>query len=90
MKLFNFKFKSTFRTNIKMSISVSILSIALILFLSGNLFAQEKARVFPEGKLQNFLGLDDTSSPPVVLDGRAADIQNITLDITGAGKKRNG
>jgi len=66
-----------------------LLTLFLVLSLSyAN--AQEKARVFPEQGLQTFLGLDDTSSPPIVKDGRAADIQNITLDITGAASKRNG
>jgi hypothetical protein len=50
----------------------------------------ETPRIFPSEGLQQFLGLDDTSSPPVVKDGRAADIQNILLDITGAAYKRNG
>lgn len=67
-----------------------ILSLLLVLGLSFNAFAQEKARVFPPDKLQNFLGLDDTSSPTTVLDGRAADIQNIALDITGTASKRYG
>ncbi len=59
--------------------------------MSSNCFGQESARVFPENNLQLFLGLDDTSSPAGgVKDGRAADIQNITLDITGAASKRNG
>jgi hypothetical protein len=53
-------------------------------------FAQEKSRIFPADGLQVFLGLDDTSSPPIVKDGRAADIQNINLDITGAASKRSG
>jgi hypothetical protein len=53
-------------------------------------FAEGQARVYPPEGLQTFLGLDDTSSPPIVKDGRAADLQNITLDITGAVSKRNG
>lgn len=68
--------------------------LLLILFLALSLTcanAQEKARIYPENNLQLFLGLDDTSSPAGgVKDGRAADIQNITLDITGAASKRNG
>ncbi len=67
-----------------------LFTLFLCLGLACNLFAQEKSRVFPEQGLQTFLGLDDTSSPSVVKDGRAADIQNITLDITGAAAKRNG
>ena len=67
------------------------LFILFIFFLTNTpCFAQEKARVYPENGLQQFLGLDDTSSAAVVKDGRAADIQNITLDITGAASKRAG
>lgn len=66
------------------------LTLSLSLFLICSATAQEKARIFPEKGLQTFLGLDDTSSPPIVLDGRAADIQNIVLDITGAATKRKG
>lgn len=66
------------------------LTLLLSLSLICNISAQEKARVFPAEGLQVFLGLDDTSSPPIVKDGRAADIQNIVLDITGAASKRNG
>ena len=64
--------------------------LCLSLWSSTLVFAQEKASIFPEKGLQTFLGLDDTSSPPIVKDGRASDIQNITLDITGAASKRYG
>ena len=47
-------------------------------------------RVFPPEGLMQFLGLDDTTAPPAAKDGRAADLQNIDLDITGAASKRNG
>ncbi len=59
-------------------------------FLITNCFAQDKPRVFPEQGLLQFLGEDSTSSPPIVKDGRASDIQNILLDITGQASKRNG
>jgi hypothetical protein len=62
----------------------------LLLLIPTLVFAQEKARIFPNEGLQNFLGLDDTSSAITVKDGRAADIQNIVLDITGSAKKRYG
>uniref|UniRef100_A0A6M3IW50 Uncharacterized protein n=2 Tax=viral metagenome TaxID=1070528 RepID=A0A6M3IW50_9ZZZZ len=58
--------------------------------MSTNTYAQEKAQVFPKEGLMVFKGLDDTSSPPVVLDGRASDIQNIILDNTGTATKRYG
>jgi len=67
--------------------------LLLTLFLSLSLtcgFAQEKARVYPETGIQNFLGLDDTTSPPSLANGRSADLQNITLDITGGASKRYG
>jgi hypothetical protein len=66
-----------------------LLFLSLSLFLVTNSLA-ETERVYPSNQLQQFKGLDDTSSPTTVLDGRAADIQNITLDITGAACKRNG
>ncbi len=66
-----------------------LLSLILPFFLICNAFA-EKERIFPGDGLQVFLGLDDTSSAPIVKDGRAADLQNISLDITGAASKRNG
>ncbi len=65
----------------------------LTLFLALSLTcvnAQENARTFPETGLQQFLGEDSTSSPTSVKDGRASDIQNIALDITGQASKRNG
>ena len=65
-----------------------VLSIGLTLVC--NSFAQEKTRVYPQENLASFLGLDDTSSPPTVKDFRASDIQNVNLDITGQGNKRNG
>ena len=66
-------------------------SLALVLSL---LFVTpsyaETPRVFPPEGLMQFLGLDDTSAPPIVKDGRSADINNIDLDITGAASKRYG
>lgn len=69
---------------------ILLISCIVILFTTNTLYAQEKARVFPSQGLLTFQGLDDTSSPPIVKDGRAADIQNINLDITGQANKRNG
>jgi len=66
-----------------------LLTVLFSLFLTF-CFGQEKAKVFPPNGIQQFLGLDDTSAAPIVKDGRAADIQNITLDITGAASKRKG
>jgi len=69
--------------------SLSKLFIVLSLLFVTPSFA-ETPRVFPPQGLQQFLGLDDTSAPPIVKDGRAADINNIDLDITGAASKRYG
>lgn len=66
-----------------------LLTLSLILFLSFNAFA-EKERIYPPEGLLQFKGLDDTSAPTAIANERAADIQNITLDITGAASKRNG
>ena len=66
-----------------------LLSLSLVLLLGFNVFAEQE-RIFPQQGIQTFKGLDDTSSVVSVADGRAADLQNITLDITGAGSKRNG
>lgn len=66
-----------------------LLLLLLPLFLVGNSFAEQE-RIYPQDKTQTFQGLDDTSSVLSVKDGRAADLQNIVLDITGAASKRNG
>jgi len=64
----------------------------LTLLLATTAFALDdpKLRVFPQGDLLGFRGLDDTSSPPVVKDGRASDIQNIKLNIAYSATKRDG
>src|SRR3990167_2446562 len=67
----------------------TLLTLLLAFSFIGNVHANP-ARIYPEQGLLTFQGLDDTSSPPIVKDGRAADIQNINLDITGAASKRNG
>src|SRR3990167_100428 len=50
--------------------------------------AAESVTYPPQG-IQVFLGLDDTSAPTQVQDGRAQDIQNVTLD-AGAMRQRYG
>ena len=75
--------------HINMMKKLYVLLACTLLFYT-TCFAQEKAQIFPKEGLAHFLGLDDTSSPPFVKDFRAADIQNIMLDITGAAYKRNG
>ena len=59
-------------------------------FFFATCYAQEKAKVFPEGSPAPFLGLDDTSAPSQVKDYRASDINNIVLDNTGQASKRYG
>ena len=66
------------------------LTLFLSLSLVCNSFAQEKKRIFPERGIINFLGMDDTSSAPIIQDGRAADIQNIVLSLSGEAQRKNG
>ena len=58
--------------------------------MSSPALGQEKISVYPKEGIASFLGLDDTSSPPLVRDFRAAEIRNINLDITGQASKRYG
>ena len=77
-----------------MSLTFNMKKLFLTLFLAlglvFNCFAQEKSKVFPERGVLNFLGMDDTSSSVIVQDGRAANIQNITIDLSGQAQKRYG
>ena len=50
----------------------------------------EEPQVYPQGGSNGFLGLDDTSAPTQVQDGRAADLQNVKLDISKALRQRDG
>ena len=65
-----------------------LLGILLILGLAINVEARD--RVFPEKGIITFAGLDDTTSTPISNDGRAADLQNITLGLSGNIQKRFG
>jgi len=49
-----------------------------------------KLRVYPPQGAMIFKGLDTTSSPTMVEDGRASDLLNIRFVSTGGLKKRNG
>lgn len=69
---------------------ILLISCIVVIFTTYDVYSQEKASIYPPEGLLTFQGLDDTSSPPIVQDGRAADIQNIILDITGAASKRYG
>ena len=59
------------------------------LLLSSPAWAQDFT-VYPEDGSQEFLGLDDTSAPTAVQDGRATDLQNVKLDISKSLQKRFG
>ena len=50
----------------------------------------EDPQVYPQGKVQEFLGLDDTSVATQVQDGRAQDLQNVRLSISKDLRKRYG
>ena len=50
----------------------------------------EEPRSYPPQGLQTFLGLDDTSAPTQVQDGRAQDLQNASLSVSKDLTKRFG
>lgn len=64
--------------------------LLLVLLMAMPLAMAEEPQVYPRQGVQVFLGLDDTSAPTQVQDGRAEDIQNIRLDISRAAQKRHG
>ena len=59
------------------------------LLLSGSLAAEEPTTYPPQG-VQTFLGLDDTSAPTQVQDGRAQDLQNVLLSVSRDLRQRYG
>ena len=61
----------------------------LSLLLCVGVWAEEPT-VFPQGGSNGFLGLDDTSAPTQVQDGRATDLQNVKLDISKGLRQRDG
>ena len=66
-----------------------LLVIASLLLLTSPVRAEDPS-TFPESNVQQFLGLDDTSAPTQVQDGRAQDIQNVNLGISRDIRKRYG
>lgn len=50
----------------------------------------EAPRTYPEKGVQVFLGLDDTSAPTQVQDGRAQDLRNVSFDISKSMRQRYG
>lgn len=59
------------------------------LLVATGLWAVEP-NVCPERGVQIFLGLDDTSAPTQVRDGRATSLQNVLLDVSRSLTKRHG
>ena len=52
--------------------------------------AAEEPTVYPPQGVQGFLGLDDTSAPTQVQDGRAQDLQNVLLSVSRDLRQRYG
>src|SRR3990167_2027130 len=63
--------------------------LAILLLLGGLALAREIVTYPPQGQ-QPFLGLDDTSAPTQVQDGRATDLQNVALGISKDLRQRHG
>ena len=63
--------------------------VAVLFLLSGIVYAKDP-KTCPESGTQVFLGLDDTSAPTQVADGRAQDIQNVLLDVSRSLEMRHG
>lgn len=61
----------------------------ILLVLAAPAWAADPQTYPPQGA-QVFLGLDDTSAPTQVQDGRAQDLQNVTLDISRSLRQRYG
>ena len=62
----------------------------LVLSLLCGVAWAEEPRTYPPQGIQVFLGLDDTSAPTQVQDGRAQDLNNATLSISKDLQKRFG
>lgn len=66
----------------------------LVLALSLSLLAAPvwaaEPQSYPPGGTLDFLGLDDTSAPTQVQDGRAQDLQNVKLDLSKSLQQRFG
>lgn len=63
--------------------------VCSLLLVAGPVWAEEP-RTYPEQGAQVFLGLDDTSAPTNVQDGRAQDLQNVDLGVSKDLTKRFG
>ena len=60
-----------------------------LLVVAAPVLAKEP-ETYPATGVQVFLGLDDTSAPTQVQDGRAQDIQNVSLSSSKSARKRYG
>ncbi len=65
-------------------------SLAALLVCAAPLGFADSLSTYPDQGIQTFLGLDDTSAPTQVQDGRAQDLQNVLLDISKSVRKRYG
>jgi len=65
-------------------------ALAIGLLVLPTLTSAVEPRTHPTRGIQLFLGLDDTSAPTQVADGRAQDLQNVVLDFDGSLTQREG
>jgi hypothetical protein len=65
------------------------LFLALIV-LAFPVFADETASIFPPNSIMQFRGLDDTSAPMAIENGRSSDLQNVSLSLAYDLSKRDG
>ncbi len=71
-------------------IKLLLLSILFQSVTFTNAFADDTVTSYPPQGVLVFKGLDNTSSPLIIQDNRASDIQNITLSNAFTAKKRYG
>ena len=69
---------------------ITFLRTVLIFSLFTSFALAEEPLIYPQEGVQVFLGLDDTSAPTAIADGRAQDLQNIRLSISKNLQQRHG
>lgn len=67
-----------------------VIGCSLLLLLWVGLVQSKEPQTYPPNGTLEFLGLDDTSAPTQVQDGRAQDLQNVTLDVSEGVRQRFG
>jgi hypothetical protein len=67
-----------------------LLSILFILFTAPFSYGEDSIAVYPQQGTIAFKGLDDTTSPLLVEDGRASSLQNVKLSRSYTLRKRDG